>query len=220
MSSIRHINYALYIAEQTADLNIKDIEFGDCMATIRELLGNSFKEGMTFEELEQALEGKKLADLSSGEYVSKNKLADYENRAKNAEKKLAEHLTEEEKKAQTIAERENHYKELEHENAIYKYKAELSTSISDQNVVDKIANLYADGKFQDGIKAQLAYFNVEKSNLEKQIKADLLKNQPTPAPQNISDTNTVTAEQFNKMSYQERVELKKANPELFEKLNN
>lgn len=189
------------------------------MATIRELLGDAFNETMTYSDIEKALEGKKLADLSSGEYVSRGKLTDYENRAKLAEKKLAERMTEEEKQAQTIAERESHYKALERENAVYKYKAELSASISDSTLVDKIANLYADGNYQDGIKAQNAYFAQEKDNIEKRVKAELLKQQPEPAPQN--DTNTkVTQEQFNKMSYKERVELKQSDPELFTKLNN
>lgn len=46
------------------------------MATLRELLGTSYKEGMTFEEAERALEGKRLVDLSTGEYVSKAKYED------------------------------------------------------------------------------------------------------------------------------------------------
>lgn len=40
------------------------------MATLRELLGSAYKEGMTLEEAEKALASKRLADLSTGEYVS------------------------------------------------------------------------------------------------------------------------------------------------------
>ncbi len=43
------------------------------MATIKELLGDNYKEGMTFEEAEAALSKCNLADLSRGEYVSKAK---------------------------------------------------------------------------------------------------------------------------------------------------
>lgn len=46
------------------------------MATLRELFGDSYKEGMTLAEAEKALEGKKLVDLSTGEYVSKAKYED------------------------------------------------------------------------------------------------------------------------------------------------
>ena len=43
------------------------------MAKLKELLGESYKEGMTFEEAEAALAKCNLADLNKGEYVSKAK---------------------------------------------------------------------------------------------------------------------------------------------------
>lgn len=43
---------------------------------LKELLGDKWKDGMTVEEAETALTGKNLADLSTGEYVSKGKYAD------------------------------------------------------------------------------------------------------------------------------------------------
>lgn len=43
------------------------------MATLKELLGTAYKEGMTFEEAEKELSGMNLADLSGGGYVSKAK---------------------------------------------------------------------------------------------------------------------------------------------------
>ncbi len=43
------------------------------MATLRELLGDKYKEGMTFEEAEAALAGVNLANLSTGAYVKKEK---------------------------------------------------------------------------------------------------------------------------------------------------
>lgn len=46
------------------------------MAALRELLGESYKEGMTLTEAEKVLEGKKLVDLSTGDYVSKAKYDD------------------------------------------------------------------------------------------------------------------------------------------------
>ena len=38
---------------------------------LEELLGDAYKEGMTFDEVKAALSGKKLADLSTGNYVNK-----------------------------------------------------------------------------------------------------------------------------------------------------
>jgi hypothetical protein len=48
------------------------------MATLKELLGTAYKDGMTVEEAEQALAnaGRRLVDLSKGEYVSKAKYDD------------------------------------------------------------------------------------------------------------------------------------------------
>lgn len=46
------------------------------MATLRELLGSAYKEGMTLQEAESALSGKNLVDLSTGDYVSKSKYID------------------------------------------------------------------------------------------------------------------------------------------------
>lgn len=46
------------------------------MAKLRELLGDKYKEGMTFEEAETLLEGQNLVNLSTGDYVSKSKYID------------------------------------------------------------------------------------------------------------------------------------------------
>ena len=40
---------------------------------LKEMLGDAYKEGMTFEEVSNFFEGKKFADLSTGNYVDKNK---------------------------------------------------------------------------------------------------------------------------------------------------
>lgn len=59
---------------------------------IQEMLGDAYHEGMTIDEMNAALSGKKFADLSTGAYVDKNKY-DAENSTKDAEiKKLREEL--------------------------------------------------------------------------------------------------------------------------------
>lgn len=40
---------------------------------LQEMLGDSFHEGMTIDEINTALSGRKFADLSTGQYVDKNK---------------------------------------------------------------------------------------------------------------------------------------------------
>ena len=134
---------------------------------------------------------KKLADLSSGEYVSKGKLNDYERRAKEAEKKLAEKLTEEEKAQIELAKREEYYKQLEKENNRNKYITKLGKTIKDEALLGEIAELYANGDFSTAIDKQNEYFDKYHSELEKNIKSDLLKQNPQPNAQssNLSYKN-------------------------------
>lgn len=58
--------------------------------TIKELLGESYREDMTLAEIESALAGKKLADLSTGEYVSKKKYDDEVSKRTALESKVSE----------------------------------------------------------------------------------------------------------------------------------
>ena len=158
------------------------------MASLKDILGELYREDMTMAEIEKALADKKLADLSSGDYVSKGKLADYEARAKKAEKALAEKLTEEEKAQIELARREEYYKELEKENNRNKYIAKLGKTIKDEKVLQEIANLYADGDFSTAIDKQNEYLAKYHGELEKTIKADLMKQNPPATPQGSKTT--------------------------------
>ena len=74
---------------------------------LQQLLGEAYKEGMTVDEINAALQGKKLADLSTGAYVDKNKY-ESELRAKDAElqqkaQELASKMTDDEKAKADVA---------------------------------------------------------------------------------------------------------------------
>lgn len=156
------------------------------MATLKELLGENYREDMTLADIEKAINAMKLADLSSGEYVSKGKLTDYERRMKEAEKKLADKLSEEEKAQLELAQREEYYKALEKENALNRYTTKLSKTIKDEKVLNEIATLYADGEFDKALDKQNEYLAKYHSEIEKTIKAELLKENPAPTPQSGS----------------------------------
>lgn len=153
------------------------------MATLKDILGEAYREDMTLADIESAIATMKLADLSSGEYVSKGKLMDYETRAKKAEKALAEKLTEEEKAQIELAKREEYYKALEKENARNKYITKLGKSIKDEKVLNEIADLFAEGDFITAIDKQNEYLAKYHGELEKTIKAELLKKNPQPTAQ-------------------------------------
>lgn len=87
------------------------------MPTLKEMLGDSYKEGMTFDDVSAFFEGKNYADLSTGNYVDKNK---YDNKVnelsgqlKDTQNKLNEKLTDDEKTAKASQDQANRIKELE-----------------------------------------------------------------------------------------------------------
>ena len=69
---------------------------------LKELLGEAFKGDMTFADIETALAGMKLADLSKGQYVDKNKYETDVNKLKGdlsqRDNELRDKMTEEQKK--------------------------------------------------------------------------------------------------------------------------
>jgi len=84
---------------------------------LKALLGDSYKDGMTLEEVNNALKGKKLADLSTGKYVDKDKFDTQINslNAKLSEKEqeLNAKLTDDEKNAKASQEQAKRIQELE-----------------------------------------------------------------------------------------------------------
>lgn len=52
--------------------------------TLKELLGDAYKEGISIEEIESALQGKRYVDTAKGEYIPKDKFLDTEKKLKEA----------------------------------------------------------------------------------------------------------------------------------------
>lgn len=158
------------------------------MATLREILGDAYKADMTLAEIESALIGKNLADLSGGQYVSLNKHNSIVN-GLTAERddyktKYTEKLTEVEKAELENKEREEKYKAIERENSINRYEKKLSSSVKDEAIRNEIAVLMADGKFDEAIDKQNAYLATETAEIEKRIKDELMKKNPQASPEN------------------------------------
>lgn len=87
------------------------------MPTLKEMLGDSYKEGMSFDEVATFFEGKNYADLSTGAYVDKNK---FDNQVNSLTKQLNEtksqlnaKLTDDEKNAEASKQQADRIKELE-----------------------------------------------------------------------------------------------------------
>ena len=193
------------------------------MATLKELIGDAYKENMTLADIETALNGKNLADLSTGQYVSVSKHNSIVN-GLTAERddyktKYTATLTEAQKAEAENAERENRYKQIEKENSIYRYTEKLSATIKDKAVLSEVATLMAEGKFDEAIDKQNTYLATETAELEKRIKDELMRQNPQAQAGN-DGAGTITKEQFDNMTVAERTKLYKEQPDKYNEFVN
>ena len=105
------------------------------MNELQTLMGDSYKEGMTIEDVGKFFEGKKFADLSSGNYVDKSKYHNQVNslttKLNEKEQELNAKLTDEEKNAKASQAQAKEIEELK--------KALRENTISgNKNVVQSI----------------------------------------------------------------------------------
>lgn len=107
------------------------------MPTLKEMLGDSYKEGMTLDEVSTFFEGKNFADLSTGAYVDKNKFDNQvntlTNQLKEAKNQLNAKLTDEEKNAQASQQQADRIKELENllkENTVASNKTLVNNTLT------------------------------------------------------------------------------------------
>lgn len=189
------------------------------MATLKEILGDAYKEGMTFEEVENALASKNLADLSTGNYVAVGKYNSAIAERDDFKTKYNAKLTEAEREAEQAREREARYKEMERQNSIYKYTEKLGATISDKTILGEVAILMADGKFDEAFDKQNTYFASERAAIEERVKQELMQNNPQSNPQS-GNGGAITKEQFAQMGVAERTKLYNENPQLYAQLNN
>lgn len=189
------------------------------MATLKEILGDAYKEGMSFAEVESALKGKDLVDLATGKYVSKTKYDSVVGEREDFKTKYTEKLSEVEKAELANAEREERYKAIERENLINRYEKKLSSSVKNEQIRNEIAILMADGKFDEAIDAQNAYLATETAEIEKRIKDELMKQNPQANPEE-GGAGSITKEQFNQMTVAERTKLYREQPEKYNEFVN
>lgn len=189
------------------------------MATLKEILGDAYKADMTLADIESALNGKNLADLSGGQYVSVGKYNTAISERDDYKTKYTEKLSEVEKAELANAEREQKYKAIERENSINRYEKKLSSSVKNEEIRNEIAILMADGKYDEAIDKQNAYLATETAEIEKRIKDELMKQNPQAQAGN-DGAGTITKEQFDKMTVAERTKLYKEQPEKYNEFVN
>jgi hypothetical protein len=189
------------------------------MATLKEILGDAYKADMTLADIESALNGKNLADLSGGQYVSVGKYNTAISERDDYKTKYTDTLNEAQKAELANAEREERYKAIERENSINRYEKKLSSSVKDETIRNEIAILMADGKYDEAIDKQNAYLATETAEIEKRIKDELMKQNPQAQAGN-DGAGAITKEQFDQMTVAERTKLYKEQPEKYNEFVN
>ena len=123
--------------------------------TIKELLGDAYREDMTLAEIETALANKKLADLSTGEYVSKKKYDDEVAKRTALETSIQEKdnkIAELENKAPQVVNPENYDNDMQelatlrNEKKANEYKAKIRGLGVNEQFVEFVAKSIEDGE--------------------------------------------------------------------------
>ncbi len=184
---------------------------------LKEMLGDAYKEGMTFEEVESALESVTIPEDNSAEIERlKNALSKSNSEAAGYKKQLREKMTEDEQKKQKEQEEreelQNKYDKLLRESVISKNKAKLVALGYEEILADETAEAMADGDTEKVFANQQKHL----ASFEKKVRADALKKTPKPTPD--GDSKTMTLEKFRKLNPTERHKFYTEHPEEYKEL--
>ena len=184
---------------------------------LKDLLKDAYKEGITVEEIESALADVELpADLSAE--LEKLKTANSKLSSENAEwkRKHREALSEEERKAQEVADELNKLREqnaaLLRESGVAKHKAKFLGMGYEEALANDAAVAMTDGDMEK----LFSYQQKHQEALEKKIRADALKSTPKPVPD--KDGGPVTREQIAKMSIPDRIKFYQEHPDEYKEI--
>lgn len=184
---------------------------------LKEVLGDAYKDGMTFEEVETALESVTIPEDNSAEIGRlKNALSKSNSEAAGYKKQLREKMTEDEQKKQKEQEEreelQNKYDKLLRESVIAKNKAKLVALGYEEALADETAEAMADGDSDKVFANQQKHL----ASFEKKVRAEALKDTPKPTPD--GDSKTMTLEKFRKLSPTERHKFYTEHPDEYKEL--
>lgn len=186
---------------------------------LKELLGESYKDGMTVEEITEALAGVEMPKDNSAELAKlKESVTKANAEASKYKKELSAKLSDDERKAKEDAEKweqiAKERDELLREKNISTHKAKFLENGFSAELADSSAQAIVDGDFETVFKNLGEY----RKSIEKQFKAENIDNMPKPNG-GSGKAPEMTQEQFDAMTYNQRVELYQKNKELYEKLS-
>lgn len=191
---------------------------------LKELLGDAYREDMTLEEVEQALEGINLVDPAKlPKSVSKeifDKTASELARVKKELKELQEkNMTAEEKlklELEKAAESQAQYKR-----ELSKLRAReifVTAGLSEEDYTPLIDIVVSEDEevTKARAKSMVDVIASQKKAVEKTVKAELLKDTPKPEPGDPS--KGITLDDFRKMSLMDKQRFARENPELYQEI--
>lgn len=151
------------------------------MADIQGLLGDAYKEGMTIEEINAALAERELVDKSQFDgFVPKLLLEKANSEAADFKKKWKAAASEQERKAIEDAEQQAQIQEelktLRRASKVSEYEKQHLALKYDEKDAKEIAEALYDGDMDTVFRLQKKH----EEALQKSIKADLMKQMPTP----------------------------------------
>ena len=184
---------------------------------IKDLLKDAYKEGMTVEDIEKALEDIDLPTDNSAEIDRlKNALSKSNSEAADYKKQLREKMSADEIKAKEdsdkMVELQTKYDALLKESEISKNKARLLSL----GYEDKLATETAEAIVSGDTEKVFANQKKHLESVEKKIREEVLTSTPRPTGGNGADT--MTLEKFRKMSIEEQFKFSKEHPEEYKTL--
>ena len=184
---------------------------------IKDLLKDSYKEGMTVEEINAALANIELPIDNSAEIDRlKNALSKSNSEAADYKKQLREKMSADEIKAKEDAEKQaklqSDYDALVRKVALSENKAKLLGLGYEDKLATETAEAMIDGNLDKVFANQKKHLE----SVEKRIREDVLHN--TPKPEGGSSASTMTKEKLRGLSANERYEFAQKNPEEYKQI--
>ena len=184
---------------------------------IKDLLKDAYKEGMTVEEIESALESIELpADNSAEIERLKSALSKSNSEAADFKKQLREKMTADEVKAKEDAESreklQNDYDELLRKVTISENKAQLLAIGYDDTLATETAEAMVNGDLTKVFLNQKKHIEA----VEKKVRSELTKK--TPKAEGGNSDIGITKEALLKMSSGERLKVSQEHPEEYKNL--
>ena len=185
---------------------------------LKELLGDNYKDGMTVDEINEALANVQMPKDNSAEIAKlKESVSKANSEASQYKKELNAKLSDDERKAKEDAEKwEQIIKERDEllkEKNISTHKAKFLENGYSAELAESSAEALVNGDFEKVFKD----LGVHMNNLEKKFKAENIDSTPKPSG-GSHETDVPTKEQFNAMSYKEQLELFKTHPDVYNQL--